>query len=273
MQTRKSSISLEPAQQGCFFHMMREVVPSYIVDSVERNSYDKSAAEAMAYYEKLLNEANVNYMTRTKQMIQVANEKLIWEAVVVLDAHHTLNDVKKLTRYLENKYEWQVICAAVHNDEGYKDKITNKITYNYHAHILFLMLNKWGIYVFKKRDFGKKAMSVLQTEVATILQMPRGESKLKSRRERLSAKQYRKVAQEKYDLKFEIKRISAEADTFEDAMLCEHKLRIEREDEIKKLQEKIKILEKKNIITSSDDVHDDQDTLSEQTIKINSVLK
>jgi hypothetical protein len=56
-------------------------------------------------------------------------------------------------------------------------------------------------------------------------------------------------------------------------MLREYESRVEREEEIKKLQEKVKILEKGNIITSLDDVHDDQDTLSEQTIKINSVLK
>ena len=254
--------------------MMRNVVPSYLVDSVERNSYDKSATEAMLYYKNLLSEATINYMKRTKQRIQVSNKKLLWEAVVVLDTHHTLDDVKKLTLYLQKKYKWQTVCIAIHRDEGYQDEITGKIIYNYHAHILFLMLNKQGIYVFKKRDYGKKAMSILQTEVAKILMMSRGESKLNSRRERLSAKQYRKVAQEKYDLKFEIERISAEAESFEDAMLREHRLRIEREDEIKKLQEKIKVLEKGNIIASLDDVHEyDQDALSEQTTKINSVLK
>ena len=176
MTSRKSCISIEKAKPGCFYHASREVSPTYLVDSSNKNDYDRNAKEAQAYYAELLNESTKNYMNRTKQRLQIKQEKLLWEAVIVLNSTHTLKDVQKLAKYLEKKYQWQPVQIVIHRDEGYKDK-RGIIRYNYHAHIVFFMLNKSGIYVFKKSNFGKKSMAILQTEVAKILKMPRGESK------------------------------------------------------------------------------------------------
>ena len=255
MRKRKSCFNIKLAIKSCFYHNSREITPQYLVDSIERNSYDRNAKEAQEYYSKLIKEATIAYMKRTKQKLQVSEKKFLWEAVIVLDYFHTFSDVKKLVKFLNKNFGWQDIQIALHRDEGYIDEITNEIIYNYHAHIVFFMLNKKGIYSLKKRDFGKKRMSQIQTEVAKILRMQRGESKEKTGRKRLTARQYRQVAKEKYDLKFEIRRISDESDMFQDAMLNEYDLRCKAEDELKKLQDKIKIFEKEKNILSSDDMH------------------
>jgi len=261
MSKRKSCMNIEPARPGCFFHISREVVPNYLIDSTNRNSYDKSAIEAQAYYTKLLAEATYNYMKRTKQRLQVLEEKLLWEAVVVLEEYHTLEDIKKLAHFFEKKYGWQVVQTGLHADEGYEDEVAGKIIYNYHAHIVFLMLNKLGIYVFKKRDYGKKAMSKLQTDVARILKMPRGKDKRSSGRERLSAKQYRQVSQEKYDLQFKLDRMKEDASLFEEAMLDQQQLRMQSEVEIKQLQQKILKMQEaregqKNIVSNLQNINE-----------------
>ena len=237
MSSRKSCINLEPAKPGSFFHISREVKPDYLLDSIKRNSCDKNAMEAQAQYDKLLSKAIDCYMKRTKQRLQLSPKKLLWEAVIVLEEHHTLKDVEKLSDYLAKKYGWQSIQIGLHRDEGYVDDVMGEFVYNYHAHIVFLMIDKRGIYVFKKREFGKKAMSILQTEVAEIMGMTRGISKLKSRRERLSAKQYRSVEKEKCDLQFKLDRMTDDAAMFEDVMLQEHDMRIKAENDNKELQQ------------------------------------
>jgi len=232
MSERKSCISLQLAHPGCFYHNSREIAPLYLVRSPEVNDCDRKAKEAYAYAEELYREASTNYMKRTKQRLKIKQEKLLWEAVIVLNSTHTLKDVQKLAKYLEKKYQWQATQIVVHHDEGYKDKrgITR---YNYHAHIVFFMLNKSGIYVFKKSNFGKKSMAILQTEVAKILKMPRGESKQTSKRERLSAKQYRQVEKEKDNMMEKLKDVSVDAELFEKYAREEHqaKKRLEIENE------------------------------------------
>lgn len=60
-----------------------------------------------------------------------------------------------------------------------KEKFEIKI--NYHAHLELFTVNKQGITAFKKAQFAKKAMSQIQTEVAELLGMERGEYKNKSK--------------------------------------------------------------------------------------------
>jgi hypothetical protein len=241
MKERRSCMSIQLAKAGCFAHLSRKIIPSYLVNSIEKNSYDLDAEEAQIYYLKLLNEAIDNYIARTKQNIQVNLEKLLWEAVFVLEDQHTFDDVKKLAQYFKEKYGWQHVNMAIHRDEGHLDEMTGEIVYNYHAHIIFLMLNKKGIYVFKKREFGKKKMSVLQTEVANKLNMKRGESKLKTGNEHIAPKIFRKVAKEIDDLKFELKRISGEADNFLEMWLAEKEERMQYEKDIIQLKAKVSI--------------------------------
>jgi len=188
-----SSFNIQQASKNSFWHNSREAVVSYTIDDKNRNEINRNASEAVNYYRQLLKEATKNYTARTNQKIQTKEERFLWEAVVNLNANHTLKDVENLAKELEKKYGWQQVQIAVHKDEGHIEN--GKKKYNYHAHIVFFMLNKQGIYCFKKRDFNKKKMSEIQDLVAETLQMERGQSKKITKRERLEHREFKQLKQ------------------------------------------------------------------------------
>ena len=212
---RKSSIHIQKASIFSFFHNSREAAVDYLIDSSVNNTCNRKGIEAYYHYLSLYVEAITNYSNRTKQSIQVKSEKLLWEAVINLESYHTIADVERVTEYLE-KFGWQIIQSSLHRDEGYRDELTQKIIYNFHAHIMFMPLSKQGLYCFKKNAYGRKRMSQLQTHVARLLGMERGKSKRETKKVSLDHAQYRQTAQEKEELEFEIKRLNADVETFED---------------------------------------------------------
>lgn len=189
-----SSINIKASSSNAFTHNDRTLSPSYLLDQKDSLGIEcnRSANEARELYLSLRNEAFGNYTLRTGQKVQTKEEKLRWSAVVNLNENHTLKDVENLANTLSKKYGWQVLQVAVHRDEGFvKD---DKPHYNLHAHIEFFMLNKEGVFTFKKRDFGTKKMSELQDVVSSELSMQRGTPKLESKRERLEHREYKQQA-------------------------------------------------------------------------------
>lgn len=231
---RVSSINLKTSSPNSFKHNDRTTIPSYLLEKEDSKGIEcnRSAQEADELYMQLKQESSNNYTERTGQKIQTAEEKLRWSAVINIDEHHTLQDVENLAKKLEEKYGWQSLQVAIHRDEGYKDK-EGKTHYNHHAHLEFFMLDKEGIYRFKKRDFGMKKMSDLQTEVAEVLGMERGKPKRETKRERFEHRQYREVAKER------------EADKERIAELTREKSDIEYN--FRDTQKKITALETENI--------------------------
>lgn len=191
----KSCITIEKSTPNALQHNDRTNAPDYLMqERIGNYSFNRSAEEAQALYQELRKEAFGNYTKRTGQKVQTAEDKMRWSAVVNLNANHTLEDVQNLADKLCEKYGWQEIQVAVHLDEGHKNE-RDVIVLNRHAHIEFFMLDKQGIFQFKKRDFGKKQMAEMQTFVADTLEMERGQSKLETKRERLSHRQYKQHAQ------------------------------------------------------------------------------
>lgn len=170
-----SSINIEPSKINNTEHNTRFVSPTYLLKEKSLGvEYDLNHEEAEALYQSLLNEAVDNYVQRTGQQLQA--KKLRWSAVVNIKDTTTMDDLKKLTQKLYQEYGWQCYQIAIHRDEGHKDPDTGETIYNLHAHLEFLMLNKKGIYCFKKGQWGKGRMSKLQDLVAEQLQMKRGET-------------------------------------------------------------------------------------------------
>lgn len=170
-----SSINIEPSKINNTEHNTRFVSPTYLLKEKSLGvEYDLNHEEAEALYQSLLNEAVTNYTQRTGQQLQA--KKLRWSAVVNIKDTTTMGDLKKLTQKLYQEYGWQCYQIAIHRDEGHKDPDTGETIYNLHAHLEFLMLNKKGLYCFKKGEWGKGKMSKLQDFVAEQLQMKRGET-------------------------------------------------------------------------------------------------
>lgn len=189
-----ASINMKQSKIYAFKHNGREadskkLEAKYTFKEFESlNEYSCTQNEAQEKYDELLKEATQNYYERTGQQIQdkTNGKKFRWGCVVNINAEHTLEDIERVADKLCEKYGWQKLQVAIHRDEGHYKRDANgdpeldengKKTFipNLHAHIEFFMLDKQGIYRYKKRDFGKKTMSEMQTFIAKELGMERGE--------------------------------------------------------------------------------------------------
>ena len=191
----KSSINFQKSKGHSFDHNFRKDEPNYLLKAENRleNFYwqnEKTAREI--FDEELLN-------TKRKGGPIPRFENSHWEAVLNLNKNHTLEDVQKVARYIEQKFNITCATIAVHRDEGhYKN---DKPQYNFHAHITFVTY-KDGQQNWRKEKIKPADLRELQTAVAEILQMERGQENSKA--ERLSHRQYKQVAQEKEQLEDKI---------------------------------------------------------------------
>lgn len=91
------------------------------------------------------------------------------EAIVVFEAHHTLEDFEALADRLESELEIQVMYGHLHRDEGHINDSGDAV-FNFHAHIGFTNL-KDG----KLNHFDNIKCARAQDICAEVLNMERGE--------------------------------------------------------------------------------------------------
>ena len=191
----KSSINFQKSKGHSYDHNFRKDEPNYLLKAENRleNFYwqnEKSARE-------IFNDELKEYGAKKGKRPRFENSH--WEAVLNLNKNHTLEDVQKVARYIEQKFNITCATIAVHRDEGhYKN---DKPQYNFHAHITFVTV-KDGQQNWRKEKIKPADLRELQTAVAEILQMERGQENSKA--ERLSHRQYKQVAQEKEQLEDKI---------------------------------------------------------------------
>lgn len=185
---RKSSINFEPANGHNFKHNDRsEKEPSYLLLEEYRkgNDVSHSADEVAIHLEALTNRAKRNYFKTIGQKLQA--KKYVWEGAVNLEAHHTIEDVEKLAKAIEEDTGFTSLQISIHRDEGHINKRGYPV-YNYHAHISFFTLDKktgqqlWRRQITKKqkerqpdlRPMNRERLSKFQDLTAEILGMKRG---------------------------------------------------------------------------------------------------
>jgi hypothetical protein len=165
-----------------------EKEPVYLLEKSERKPND---FELLADVDKLHDEQmSLRKKNHSRGKAPDLNDSL-WEAVINLEEHHTMDDVKKVADFIHKKYHLTPTAIAIHRDEGYKDKTTDETKYNYHAHVMFYTVENGKS---QMRTIGKKALSEMQTEVANLLHMERGQ--VNSKTVRLNHRQYREKAKE-----------------------------------------------------------------------------
>lgn len=113
----------------------------------------------------------------------------IREAVVNLNKHHTMDDLKRLSRHIEGHTGIECFQIHIHRDEG-----KSRLDLNYHAHMVFGWQDKK---TGKMLRLNRTDMSKMQTLVAKSLDMERGELKVNSNRERLEPIEYKRQEEEK----------------------------------------------------------------------------
>lgn len=191
----KSSINFQKSKGHSFDHNFRKDEPNYLLKAENRleNFYWQNERTAREIFDEELSN------TKRKGGPIPRFENSHWEAVLNLNKNHTLEDVQKVARYIEQKFNITCATIAVHRDEGhYKN---DKPQYNFHAHITFVTY-KDGQQNWRKEKIKPADLRELQTAVAEILQMERGQEN--SEAERLSHRQYKQVAQEKEQVEAEI---------------------------------------------------------------------
>lgn len=127
---------------------------------------------------------------KTGRSIQ-AKATPIREAVVNVEEHHTIEDMKRLTDTLKSKYGIDCFQIFIHRDEGHWNDGNWKT--NHHAHLVFDWQDKTTGKSFKLH---KQQMSEIQTVVSEVLGMKRGELKENSNRERLEPIEYKRKQEE-----------------------------------------------------------------------------
>jgi len=195
--TRKSSIHIQAGHEFYFKHNDRSKMTHNSIFDVNSNEVDRSAEEALSLLKEELKKREEAYKKRTGQRLQ---KKTIrhFSAVINLNEKHTLKDVRKVADLIEKELDTRVVQIAVHRDEGHIDDEGRKIV-NYHAHIEFVGIDSEGKSI--KRKMNRVFLSKLQTKVADILGMERGEEG--SKRKRLSAREYKRMMKELNELKKE----------------------------------------------------------------------
>ncbi len=166
----QSSIHIEKVTTGSFLHNDRTMKPSYLIDDSALNECSRSSQESLDQYYQLKAEAEHNYTERTGQKMQKSTV-LLKEAIVNLEAHHTLKDLQPIIKELEG-YGFTVLQSAIHRDEGFLNDDTKEK--NYHAHITMFNLDpETGKSVKLGKNY-RQELSKLQTLTANVLGMERG---------------------------------------------------------------------------------------------------
>jgi hypothetical protein len=202
--TRGSSINFKKSSAG-FEHNDRteEREPKHLLPEEFRleNECDRSALEARELLKEMVENAKEKYTERTGQKCQA--KILSVEAVINLEAHHTLKDVEKINEYLEQKHGLRAVQSSIHRDEGHIND-EGKLEYNLHAHVVYCNLDQEGKTILKGLE--KADLRDLQSFVAEALEMTRGQSADITNAKHKSPQVYRyeKVLATNKDLKAEI---------------------------------------------------------------------
>lgn len=176
-------------------HNNRQMPPTYLLVKGGKGfqsryvsfNGSKSAVETRDKYIEACQQA---YLREKGKKFQA--KSYLWSAVINLKESSTIDDVSKVRKYLEKETGFKCYQLALHADEGYVDD-DGVIQINYHAHLEFVTLDlATGINLQRKLTPAK--LRELQTGVAAVLEMERGEDKRISGRQRIEPRQYARAA-------------------------------------------------------------------------------
>lgn len=200
-----SSINFKKSNAIQTRHNDRDLPPNYLISDTGCE-VNRNHREAL----KLRNEI-------IKKAIETYNEKKApkapkfkatsyeWSAVVNIKSDTNMQDLENLAEHFEKKYGFQCYQIAIHRDEGYINDDGEKII-NHHAHLEFITLDKeTGKNMYRRELISPKILRQIQTEVAEILNMKRGQDKRISKRERVEPRKYAQIKEQEKKAQRELK--------------------------------------------------------------------
>ncbi len=168
----KSSINIQAASSHCFAHNDRSDKVTYLIDDPKLNECSTPAAEAKQSLDLMVKAAEKYRRENGMRAMKSDTIKAV-EAVVNLNASHTLADVQRLAEKIETEFGFRAVQIAVHRDEGHVTEDGRKEK-NYHAHIVMCNLTPEGKTI--QRTLGRDGLKKLQDITAETLGMERGKS-------------------------------------------------------------------------------------------------
>lgn len=180
----QTSIHFQAVKGGSEEHNKRTKKLDYVHHelSSQNNYWQSDTQEARLAF------VTQNAKAKTGRKMQ-AKATPIREAVVVISQETTMDDLKNLSKRLNDRFGIDVFQIAIHKDEGYK-KSKDGIKLNLHAHLVA----DWTDHQSgKSLKLNRNDMAEMQTICAEVLGMERGKS---SEKQHLSAIQYKIAAEE-----------------------------------------------------------------------------
>ena len=159
-----SSINIQGVKGGSQQHNEREKDLDYVKKELSylNTSYKTcTISEAKKATEKV-------YVEKVGQKLQ-EKTALVREGVLLVEDHHTIEDLKKLGSKLEDAFGIKTLQIYIHKDEGHQKDGQWKP--NLHAHMVFDWQDKT---TGKSIKLGRQQMSQMQTITAESLGMERG---------------------------------------------------------------------------------------------------
>lgn len=245
---RGSSANIRKAKSNSQKHNERneEKEPKYFLPleyRQENETWDCGISEQELYEQELqkYNEIKKGYNGK-----RPAFENCKWEMIINLNNTHDMVDCQKVANYVANKFNFHSTRIAIHRDEGrlidldnaddktntliltgkrkncYKDENSKKyywdkelskeinvgVVYNYHAHLNFLTI-KDAKQNMRRAYIKREDLSELQTKLAIMLDMPRGEiikeSERSSDKKHRSGREYAKEQHEQQETLLNLK--------------------------------------------------------------------
>lgn len=161
-------------------------------------AYTLKGYEALKLKEKIIAKAMQDYTQHIGQKFKAKSYE--WSAVVNLKPESTMQDCENLAKFFEEKYGFQCYQIAIHRDEGHIDERGEKVI-NHHAHLEFVTLDrKTGKNNYRRELITPSVLRQMQTEVAEILQMERGQDKRLTGVNRIEPRKYAQMKEQEKKL-------------------------------------------------------------------------
>lgn len=194
-------------------HNDRLKPPSYLISHDDKDcEFNHNSHKAKELKKQIIENAKEQYTKRTGQKLQAKSYE--WSAVCNIKPDTTMQDLEKLAEHFSKKYGFQCYQIAIHRDEGHFNEQGEKVI-NHHAHLEFITLDReTGKNNYNRQRISPSVLRQIQTEVAEILQMERGQDRRKSKTKRIEPRKYAQMKEaekrEKKELKQELRKETAQ---------------------------------------------------------------
>ena len=144
---------------------------------------------------RAMQEKDVEYTDKNGKKRVRHGSSPLREGVAVVEENTTMDDLKKFTDAVQERWGIRAIQIHIHRDEGHYEDSEEKAGWkpNYHAHIVWDWINP---FTGKSYKLSKADMSKMQDLLAEILKMQRGQKKSETGLEHLERNEFIQKKQE-----------------------------------------------------------------------------